>query len=71
MNVVGESCVIVTDAPARFAPPLRVSITFGVVNVAGLIGSENVTSTELTGPLCGLMTCVTEETSGGSAVVGR
>ncbi len=70
MKVVGESCVIVTDELIRLAPPLSVRVRLAVVKVEGSIGSENVTSIEPTGPLCGLETVESEATAGGVAVVG-
>ena len=70
MKVVGESCVIVTDESIRLGPPLSVRLRFAVVKVEGSIGSENVTSIEPTGPLCGLETVESEATAGGVVVVG-
>ena len=41
------------------------------MKVEGSIGSENVTSTDAIGPLCGLETDETEATAGAVALVGR
>ena len=45
-------------------------LRFDVVKVDGSIGSENVTSIESIGPLCGLATVDSETIAGGVAFVG-